>query len=30
MDSVFVGTPEEFETEISEMMLRNMKTQGDA
>jgi len=30
MASVFVGSPEEFETEISEMMLRNMKTQGDA
>tara|TARA_Y100001963_G_C6752874_1_gene435131 strand:- start:1504 stop:1770 length:267 start_codon:yes stop_codon:yes gene_type:complete len=30
MDSVFVGSAEEFETEISEMMLRNMKTQGDA
>ena len=30
MESVFVGSPEEFETEISEMMLRNMKTQGDA
>ena len=30
MDSVFVGSPEEFEAEISEMMLRNMKTQGDA
>ena len=30
MDGVFLGTPEEFETEITEMMLRNMKTQGDA
>ncbi len=30
MEGVFVGSPEEFEAEISEMMLRNMKTQGDA
>tara|TARA_R100000008_G_scaffold44551_1_gene25925 strand:+ start:459 stop:662 length:204 start_codon:yes stop_codon:yes gene_type:complete len=30
MDSVFIGSSEEFEAEISEMMLRNMKTQGDA
>ena len=30
MDSVFVGSAEEFEAEISDMMLRNMKTQGDA
>ncbi len=30
MDSVFMGSAEEFEAEISEMMVRNMKTQGDA
>jgi cell shape-determining protein MreC len=30
MDGVFVGSLDEFESEISEMMIRNMKTQGDA
>tara|TARA_B100000427_G_C15049890_1_gene395091 strand:+ start:281 stop:484 length:204 start_codon:yes stop_codon:yes gene_type:complete len=30
MDEVFVGSAEEFQTEISDMMLRRMKTQGDA
>ena len=30
MDGIFVGSPEEFEAEFSEIMLRNMKTQGDA
>lgn len=30
MDEVFMGSAEEFQTEISDMMLRNMKTQGDA
>ena len=29
-DGVFVGSGEEFQAEISDMMLRNMKTQGDA
>lgn len=30
MDKVFVGTPEEFEEEMTDMMLRNMKPRGDA
>ena len=30
MSEVFVGSAEEFQHEISDMMLRNMKTQGDA
>ena len=30
MDAIYVGSAEEFQSEISEMMLRNMKTQGDA
>tara|TARA_B100000029_G_scaffold433651_1_gene446583 strand:- start:164 stop:367 length:204 start_codon:yes stop_codon:yes gene_type:complete len=29
-DGVFIGSADEFEAEISEMMIRNMKTQGDA
>ena len=29
-DAIFVGSPEEFEAEFSEIMLRHMKTQGDA
>ena len=30
MEEVFVGSSEEFEAEFSDMMIRNMKTQGDA
>ncbi len=30
MEEVFVGSAEEFEAEFSDMMIRNMKTQGDA
>jgi|TARA_R110000824_G_scaffold90631_1_gene221232 hypothetical protein len=30
IDNVFVGSTEEYETEITDMMLRNMKPQGDA
>lgn len=30
IDNVFVGSAEEYETEITDMMLRNMKPQGDA
>ena len=30
MSEVFVGSAEEFQSEISDIMLRNMKTQGDA
>ena len=30
MDEVFVGSVDEFQSEISDMMLRQMKTQGDA
>jgi hypothetical protein len=30
MEGVFVGTPEEFEQEITDMMLRAMKPRGDA
>ena len=30
MDSIYVGSAEEFQSELSDMMLRNMKTQGDA
>jgi len=30
MDKLFVGTPEEFEEEFTDMMLRNMKPRGDA
>jgi|TARA_R110000824_G_scaffold167250_2_gene344115 hypothetical protein len=30
MEGVFVGTPEEFEEEITDMMLRAMKPRGDA
>jgi hypothetical protein len=30
MDQVFVGSPEEFEEEITDMMLRAMKPRGDA
>ena len=29
-DEVFVGPAEDLQAEISDMMLRNMKTQGDA
>ena len=29
-DRLFVGTQEEFEQEITDMMVRNMKPQGDA
>ena len=29
-DGVFIGSADEFEAEITDMMLRNMKTQGDA
>ena len=29
-DGVFMGSADEFESEITDMMLRNMKTQGDA
>lgn len=30
MEKIFVGTPEEFEAEFTEIMLRNMKPRGDA
>ena len=30
MDGVFVGSPEEFEEEITDMMLRAMRPRGDA
>ena len=30
MDSIYVGSADEFQSELSDMMLRNMKTQGDA
>jgi len=30
MDNLFIGTPEEFEEEITDMMVRSMKPQGDA
>tara|TARA_R100001594_G_scaffold35753_1_gene65286 strand:- start:344 stop:589 length:246 start_codon:yes stop_codon:yes gene_type:complete len=30
MDAVWTGSAEDFQAEISEMMVRNMKTQGDA
>ena len=30
MDKIFVGSAEEYESEITDMMLRNMKPQGDA
>lgn len=30
MEGVFVGSAEEFAEEISDIMLRSMKTQGDA
>ena len=30
MDNLWTGTSEEFESEISDMMVRQMKTQGDA
>ena len=30
MDSVWTGSADEFQDEISDMMVRNMKTQGDA
>ena len=30
MEGVFVGTPEEFEEEITDMMLRAIKPRGDA
>jgi hypothetical protein len=30
MDGVFVGNAEEFAEEFSDIMVRNMKTQGDA
>jgi len=30
MESIFVGSAEEFQDEITEMMIRNMKPQGDA
>lgn len=29
-DGLFVGTAEDFEAQISDMMLRHMKTKGDA
>ena len=29
-DGVFMGSADEFEAEITDIMLRNMKTQGDA
>ncbi len=29
-DGVFIGSADEFESEITDIMLRNMKTQGDA
>ena len=30
MDGVWTGSSDEFQDEISDMMIRNMKTQGDA
>tara|TARA_R100000008_G_C3510299_1_gene128451 strand:- start:483 stop:728 length:246 start_codon:yes stop_codon:yes gene_type:complete len=30
MDNLWTGTAEEFQEEISDMMVRNMKPQGDA
>ena len=30
MDNLWAGTSEEFEREVSDMMVRQMKTQGDA
>ncbi len=30
MDSVFVGSAEAFEHELTDIMLRNMETKGDA
>ncbi len=30
MDSIYVGSADEFQSELSDMMLRNMKTQRDA
>ena len=30
MDNLWTGTSEEFESEISDMMVRQMKTRGDA
>ena len=30
MDAVFVGSAEEFQEEFTDMMIRNMKPQGDA
>tara|TARA_Y100000310_G_scaffold334647_1_gene414877 strand:- start:3379 stop:3624 length:246 start_codon:yes stop_codon:yes gene_type:complete len=30
IDGIFVGTPDEFVEEFSDMMIRNMKPQGDA
>ena len=30
LDSIFVGTEEEFENELTDIMLRNMKPRGDA
>lgn len=30
MDSIWTGSADEFQDEISDMMVRNMKTQGDA
>ena len=30
MDNLFVGTAEEFEAEFTDIMIRNMKPQGDA
>ena len=30
MDNLWTGTSEEFESEVSDMMVRQMKTQGDA
>jgi len=30
MDNLFVGTPEEFEEEFTDIMIRSMKPRGDA
>ena len=30
MDKLFVGTPEEFEEEFTDIMIRSMKPRGDA
>ena len=30
LDNLWTGTSEEFESEVSDMMVRQMKTQGDA